>query len=394
MLKIYIAPSKLCLRGYSIEEDNYFGEKHPFEKAVETALAEECEKMYGKKRVKLTGYSYQQYNEDGWSYYPVQLSVNSKLQGIIWIKWQYGNKDEYFNLIRTSKGTSLTVPPIFRFCTDEERQRLSNEHKQPNLEYDILAGKKIVCFTVTQLRGIDTFFFIYELRRQITPMLTDLTGIKDLYKKIVQVEIIDRFAINKDGYTYSDAEITIEPINSWEIYPKYRFVIRWKSDTNREYIDVKDVVGTNDITFEFSPIIPEGYNCGRRIVIDEKNIISKEAFLEFLEKYDRKNKKPVHTGTKFPVYMSSVSYPHVMLKIRFADNFSDSSLEKMFDAVNDFIQANNAILDDKIHDFNIERKSEISICLYIDFGKADPIVLQHFYEYLDKLYDIERIDMG
>lgn len=217
MLKIYIAPSKLYLQGYSIEQDNYFGEKHPFEKAAEAALAEECEKLYGKKRVKLTG---------------------------------------------------------------------------------------------------------------------------------------------------------------------------------KEYIDVKDVVGTNDITFEFSPIIPEGYNCGRIIEKDEKNIISKEAFLEFLEKYDKKNKKPVYTGTRFPVYMNSVSYPYVILKIRFTDNFSDSSLKKLFDTVNDFIQANNAVSDDKIHDFNIERKSETGIWLYIDFGKADPIVLQHFYEYINKLYDIERIDMG
>lgn len=238
------------------------------------------------------------------------------------------------------------------------------------------------------------FFFTYELRRQITSMMTDLTGIVDLYKKIEQMNIISVYAVNKDGYTYADAEIVIEPINPWEAHPSYCFVIRWKSNTDKEYIDVKDVVGTNDITFEFSPIIPEGYNCGRIIEKDEKNIISKEAFLEFLEKYDKKNKKPVYTGTKFPVYMNSVSYPHVILKIRFTDNFSDSSLEKMFDAVNDFIQANNAVSDDKIHDFNIQRKSEISIWLYIDFGKADPIVLQHFYEYLDKLYDIERIDMG
>lgn len=396
MLKIYIAPSKLYLQGYSIEQDNYFGEKHPFEKAAEAALAEECEKLYGKKRVKLTGYSYEQYNQDGWSYYPVQLSVNSKLQGKTWIKWQYENKDEYFNLIRTSRGTSLTVPHIFRFCTDEERQRLSSEHKQPDLEYDILAGKTLPAFLSVNnyYDKMRVFFFTYELRRQITQLMTNLTGITDLYKKIEQMNIISIYAVNKDGYTYTDAEIVIEPINPWEAHPSYSFVIRWKSNTDKEYIDVKDVVGTNDITFEFSPIIPEGYNCGHIIERDEKNLISKEAFLEFLEQNDKKNKKPIDTGTRFPVYMNSVSYPNVILKIRFADNFSDSSLKKMFNAVNDFIQANNAVSDDKIHDFNIKRKSEISIWLYIDFGKADPIVLQHFYEYLDELYDIERIDMG
>lgn len=395
LLKIYIAPSKLHLKQYSLEDALYFQEKHPFEKAAESALAEECEKLYGKKRVKLTGYGYEQYNEDGWSYYPVQLSVNSKVQGISWIKWQYENKDEYFNLIRTSKEDPLTLPQKFRFCTAEEELRLSNEHRQPILKYDILEGKKIASFTTVKNYNDDTFFFIYELRRQITPMLTNLTGIEDLYKKIVQVDIIDRFAINKDGYTYSDAYITIAPINSWEIYPTYRFVIRWKSNTDKEYIDMKDIIGTDDITFEFSPIIPEGYYSSRIIKPEGEGIISRDDLLEFIKKYDKKNKEPVETGTKFPVYMNSISYPNVILKIRFADNFSDPLLDKMFYAVNDFIQANNAISDDKIHDFNIKRNNESEIWLYIDFGHADPEVIQKFFEYLDELYrNIARIDMG
>lgn len=394
MLKIYLAPSKLHLRLYSIESDLFFQEKRPLEKRAENALAEECERIHGKKRIKLTGYSYEQYNENGWSYYPVQISINSKVQGIIWIKWQYENKDEYFNLIRTSKEDSLILPQKFCFCTEEENIRLSNEHRQPIFKCDILENKKIVCFTVAQIRGINSFFFIYELRRQITPMLTELTEITDLYKKIVQVEIADTFSINRDGYTYCDAIITIEPINPWEIYPKYRFVIRWKSNIEKEYVGVTDVIGSDDITFEFSKVIPEGYSNNRTLTLDEKNIISKESFLEFLFKYDKSNKKPVKTGTKFPVYMNSISYPDVILKIKFADNFSDLSLEKMLYTVNDFIQANNAVLNDKIHDFNVKRKSESEIWLYIDFGNADPVVLQHFFEYIDGKYDIKRIDLG
>lgn len=393
LLKIYIAPSKLRLKQYSLEDDLYFQEKHPFEKKAEDVLTEECEKIYGKKRVKLTGYGYEQYNENGWSYYPVQLSVNSKVQGISWIKWQYENKDGYFNLIRTSKEDSITLPQKFCFCTVEEEIRLSNEHRQPILKYDILDGKKIVCFTVTQLRGIDTFFFIYELRRQITPMLTDLTGITDLYKKIVQVEIIDIYSINRNGYTYCDAEITIEPINSWEIYPKYLFVIRWKSNIDKEYISVKDIIGSNDIVFEFSPSIPNGYSDGRITKVSNKNIISKDVILDFFKKYEKSNKKPVKTGTNFPVYMNSISYPHVILKIKFADNFSNLLFKKMLNEVNNFIQNNNSVSDNKIHDFNVKRKSENEIWLYIDFGTADPIVLQRFFEYIDGKYDIKRVDL-
>lgn len=66
----------------------------------------------------------------------------------------------------------------------------------------------------------------------------------------------------------------------------------------------------------------------------------------------------------------------------------------MLYTVNDFIQANNAVLNDKIHDFNVKRKSESEIWLYIDFGNADPVVLQHFFEYIDGKYDIKRIDLG
>ncbi len=409
MLKLYIAPSKLYLKTYPIEDSLFFIKKRPFEQAAEAALSEECERLYGKKRIKLTGYSYEQYNENGWSYYPVQFSVNSKYQGISWIKWKYEDKDEYFDLLHTSismyypmvlddevrRQLSDTLPQIFRFCTDEEVQMLSQKHKQPNLKYDILAQKQIKVFPASMNSHHDKLFFIYEFRRQMTPMLTNLTGINDLYKIIVQVNFSDLFTENIDGYTYVDATITINPINPWEIYPQYRFIIRWKSNTDKEYIGIKNVIGSDDISFEFSPIIPKGFKgVSGAGGYSEKDIISKDALLEFINKYDKKNKKPIDTGTSFPVFLNSVSYPSVILKIQFESEFSDQSLEKMLYAVNDFIQSHNSKSEEKIHDFNVKRKSENIIWLYIDFGSADPIAVQHFFEYIDGKYEIKRIDMG
>lgn len=44
----------------------------------------------------MIGYDYIQYDEDQWSYYPVQLVVSNRNIGIIWIKWTCGVPDYNF----------------------------------------------------------------------------------------------------------------------------------------------------------------------------------------------------------------------------------------------------------------------------------------------------------
>lgn len=166
------------------------------DKLISEAVKPQITALYGKEdNVKLVGFSYEQYNDHGWSFYPVQLFVNDEYRKIQWIKWRSANK-EYFVLNNTARdevsGEPLTdnapvdnFPVDIMLCSDEEAAELKQyEH---DVRTDILSMPLSEHSELQHTRdGVPDYCsptFYYEFSQQISSLLTEASGCNDLAKK-------------------------------------------------------------------------------------------------------------------------------------------------------------------------------------------------------------------
>lgn len=118
------------------------------DKIVSKAIKPQIAALYNRdNNVKLVGFSYAQYNDHGWSFYPMQLFVNDEYKKIQWIKWRSDN-NEYFvlnNVIRDKASgepilTNIKIdnsPIDIMLCSDEEAAIL--KHFEHDIRTDILS---------------------------------------------------------------------------------------------------------------------------------------------------------------------------------------------------------------------------------------------------------------
>ncbi len=222
-----------------------------FEKFIAKGLAKQAEELFPKKNVTLIGYDYKQYDRKSFSYYPVQLVLSGKYQGVIWIKWKCENYDDYFLFNSQFLSDMETLPSSYEFCSNEENAMLFERFPQPRFADNLCKTGKLKFLCSPGYHIGPTIW--YEIQSQITERAIQMTGINDI-QKYLGIYATALRADNIDGYSYCCVWLHSNPY--WEIDHKLFTYIRWKSNTNKEYITTNDIVNSGDITVEFSPTIP------------------------------------------------------------------------------------------------------------------------------------------
>lgn len=318
-LKMIFAPFKQLSLDYSmwvqLKSRNFPYGDDTFEKMIEKGLSDQYSKMYGNKSVKLIGYDYVQYDKNGWSYYPVQLMVKSQLQGISWIKWRCENKNNYFIFDVLCEKNLEMIPIEYSFCSNDENKRLSIKFPQPNFEYNICNNKYLKLVPNSVRLETSSYIFDYEYQRQMTKLYSKLTGISDIHKHLMLGTVPFKIVQNVNGYTYALSNICSKPY--WALDSEYEVIIRWKSNTAKEYISSKDIISSNDVTFEFSPVIPLEI---KKYTYNLTNIANKDDIINFIESNPhRKQPDPVF-GTYFDVKVESMNYPDMTFILQLKKN--------------------------------------------------------------------------
>lgn len=331
---------------------------------VEKGLDNEYQKIYDKSSVKLIGYDYKQYNLNGWSYYPVQLIVKSKLSGVIWIKWRCQKENEYFDFNGSEKSNMARLPKEYRFCENDENTALLKTYPQPNFTSNICDNKLIKFIPGSPQLDLSSFMFNYEYQRQMTKLYSEITGISDIGKYLLFDMFVVRYALNKDGYTYAQSQICSKPF--WCTDNNLSIIIRWKSNTEKEYVSPKENINSGDVKFEFSPIIPQEYEFAKFSLL---KIADKDLVLDFIE--DNPHRKPLSFGTYFDVKIVSLNYPDVNILIEFESNISSENLNHFTISINDFVNNYNNENERKIHYYEVLKVSDNTTRLFIDFGSAN-----------------------
>ena len=386
-LKMIFAPYKNLHSSYALYVSLELRQPYPgdrFDKMIEKGLSEQYSQIYGKKSVKLVGYDYVQYNKNGWSYYPVQLVVKSESQGVSWIKWRCENMEEYFEFNVLSEKNLERLPIEYRFCSGDENKKLSIEFPQPTFNYDICSSKYIKFVPNSVKLDSSSYTFDYEYQRQMTKLYSDLTGILDIQKYLIFSNIFYKVALNKEGYTYVLSTIYSKPF--WELDSDYEVIIRWKSNTEKEYISSKDIISSDDVTFEFSPVAPSGLR-----FVESSNIAKKEDIINFIESNPHRKRPDPVFGTYFDVTVESMNYPDMSFILEFKSKLNDSQIQKLTLQISEFIEEYNSTSDDKIHNYDINAEGEKQINLIIDFGNTGEDAIKGLFAFLNTIKNIKKV---
>ena len=389
-LKMTFAPFKQFGLDYNLRYYlEYLKGADVLEKLIENGLAEQYNQIYGKKSVKLVGYDYVQYNKDDWSYYPVQLIVKSKPQGLIWIKWKCERSGNYFEFNSTDEKNLERLPVKYSFCSDDENNKLFIEFPQPTLDYDICSRKNIKFYLYSVQLDISSIPFNFEYQRQMTSLYSEITGIPDIQKYLLFGTFVVRHALNKDGYTYAKSKIFFKP--HWETDPNYQVIIRWKSNIKKEYISPLDNVGNEDITFEFSPVIPPEYEFAKHNLL---NIADKNDIINFIESNPHRKQPDSVFGTYFDVKVESMSYPDISFILEFKSKLNDSQIQKLTLQISEYLEKYNSASDNKIHNYDITAESEKQIKLFIDFGNTGEDAIKGLFTFLNTIKNIKVVTIS
>ncbi len=123
--------------------------------------------------------------------------------------------------------------------------------------------------------------FYYEFSRQISPLLTAISGCDNFAEKAEFYRAWSSVPVNFNGWTYSTMWLARLPSLPDDIENKeVNFIYRWKSLKGREYLTPFDEIGADNILFELCKSNPPvKLNCGSRPAV----IPDKTALLDFLD---------------------------------------------------------------------------------------------------------------
>ena len=307
-LKVQFAPYDILDEMYNASmiffgqepRDRYFGFR--FERMLEQELSAKTDSLFPGKSVKLIGLTYEQFNDNGYSYFPLQLIVAGKYQRIQWVKWKCEG-DNYFMInIKKDERLDKVLPTYFDLCSSEENARLTELQPLPKLEYNVCDPKFIKLLPSANLHAYDKrldfnenivyVYFMYEFRRQVTELLTNITGLKSVSKYLSIGSLGFMNAENFGEYTYSRFELLSKPI--WQLDSGIDIEIRWRSRTDKQFISLSDIVSQGDVEFEFTREIPEGRFSYikeerlRKFALSKAKIASKELLFSFINSNEHK----------------------------------------------------------------------------------------------------------
>ena len=102
--------------------------------------------------------------------------------------------------------------------------------------------------------------------------------------------------------------------------------------------------------------------------------------------------KRIQIETYFPVFFLCSNYPDIKYDIIFESPVSDDEINLICTVADDFIRKYNDQNHNLIHGFDIMKEHGNEIELYVDFGDADPEVLNYFLMTISKfIHGIKKI---
>lgn len=346
---------------------------------------------------------------NGYMYYPVIVVFKDK-EIIDWIKWKGSEK---YNLLDPfSMSYNLACNEIFTFYIADD---------VPEQFHKIIEGKDIYfdyakfLYTDPSIEDIKTMssafnqFFIDELSRQITPILEQISGYKNLAKTQWEVSICTqnwRFPIyNVEGYSYKC--ITLQ--NKYAVCVK--LWIRWKSlNPNIEYYAVSDYVTKKDIIFEICEDVD--VEIKKSLVLDQKYSWYKtfaynnhcNDWIDFIKNsIPKKKEKSSLLAIDGIEYEISCGWPDVFMDVHLNKKATKKAAILITDSLGDFINTWNEQQEAKdseqvIHYFapieneDDEYGSDKQLKFHIDFGSCEPEILKLTVKHLSTInVGIKRI---
>lgn len=261
------------------------------DKIISEALKPQITALYNTEdSIKLVGYSYAQYDDQGWSFYPAQLFINEKFKKIQWIKWRSGSK-EYFMLDNTTRdkvsgepfpdnAPNDDIPVDIMLCTEEQSAALMRYEHDIRTDIFSIPGSELQ-HTCDGVPDYCSPTFYYEFSRQVSALLTEVSGCKGFAEKAEFYRAWVASPINCGGWTYSTMWLARLPRLPDDLDNKeVSFFYRWRSLGEKEYLSPFDEMGADNILFELCGSMPP-------VELDSGNLPAvvpdKTALVEFLD---------------------------------------------------------------------------------------------------------------
>lgn len=348
MVKFTFAPIKIFKDIYGVSSaaptayERSDGTK--FEGYAAKALSKPLSDIYRKSDLQLVGYSYKQYDKNGWSYYPTQLFVDGEYKGICWIKWRF-NDGGYFALCdkpiaNSERKIAERFPDEIMLCADKEAKEMRQYEHQ--VRTDLLNSEKWTGIHPAKCgfpENVNPTFY-YELLRQLSGDLTTISNCPTFGERAVIFFPVFSKIVKHNEWYYTTMDLKRQPDWADEETSDLLIYYRFKSLIGLE-ITPFDEFGSDNILFELcdkKPAVELGHG-----ILKPPVCANKLELREFLSSayvddkiYEEKLQKVIGESYNFsfPVEFERISinkYPNIMFWLKFK---SAKSPEKQTELIN------------------------------------------------------------
>ncbi len=257
MIKFTFAPVKIFKDRYGVSSAAptayELADGTKFERYAAKALSKPLSDIYKNQDLQLVGYSYKQYDKNGWSCYPTQLFADGEYKGICWLKWRF-NDGGYFTLCdkpiaNNEKKIAEGFPDEITLCTDEEAKELRQYEHQ--VRTDLLNSENWTGIHPAKCgfpENVNPTFY-YELLRQLSGDLTGISACPTFGERaVIFFPVFSEIVKHKDWY-YTTMDLKRQPDWADEETSDLLVYYRFKSLRGLE-ITPFDEFGSDNILFE------------------------------------------------------------------------------------------------------------------------------------------------
>lgn len=402
MVKFTFAPVKIFKDIYGVSSaapSAYeLSDGTKFEKYAAKSLQKPLCAVYKSLDLQLVGYSYKQYDKNGWSFYPTQLFADGEYKGICWIKWRF-NDGGYFVLcdkpiVSSEKKIAEKFPDEITLCTDAEANELRQyEHR---VRTDLLCSEEWEDIHPAKFgfpENVDPTFY-YEFLRQLSKKLTEISLCRDFRKRaVVSFPVFSEIVKHGDWY-YTTMELTRQPdwadeeTSNLLVYYRYRAL---------EYSEITpfDEFGADNILFELcdkKPPVELNHGILRPPVCANKIELREFLSSAYVDDkiYEEKLQKVIGESYNFsfPVIFERISvnkYPNIMFWVKFK---STKTPEKQTELINRIvglakrvnIRSSNTAAPERWGDF----RSDSYMYLYLNLDNVNDREFVEFVRLIDE----------
>ncbi len=348
MIKFTFAPVKIFKDIYGVSSAAptayELADGTKFERYAVKALSKPLSDIYKNSDLQLVGYSYKQYDKNGWSYYPTQFFVDGEYKGICWLKWRFKDGG-YFALCdkpiaNNEKKIAERFPDEIKLCTDEEAKELRQYEHQ--VRTDLLNSENWAGIHPAKCgfpENVNPTFY-YELLRQLSGDLTAISACPTFGERAVIFFPVFSEIVKYNDWYYTTMDLKRQPDWADEETSDLLVYYRFKSLSGLE-ITPFDEFGSDNILFELcvkKPPVELEHGalsypiCANKLELRE---FLSSAYVEN-KIYEEKLQKVIGESFvfSFSVAFESISinkYPNIMFWIKFKSAKSPENQTELID---------------------------------------------------------------